>query len=195
MLDYSQSLALLNKLNKELQKKNTTCELYVIDDFAFNYWCNDNNLKTINFYSISTYSKIDSECKKLIEEISQKEKSDINWLNDTYYNMSNGADDLIPLANWKNVDLGFSNIKIKILDKETLVLFYLRLIDSKVRKNKNIILKYEELKKLAITLYLLKEYNINHIKDPWLRERVIYFTPAIIYLQTHDFNRLLKNNN
>lgn len=194
MLTYNQALELLNTLDKELQKEKITCELYVIDDFAFNYWCNKNNLKTINFYSISTYSKIDSRCKKLIEGISQKEKCDMNWLNDTYYNMSNGADDLIPLVNWKNVDLGFSNIKVKIIDKETLVLFYLRLIDSKVRKNKNVILKDEELKKLAIILNLLKEHNINHIKDPWLRERVIYFTPAITYLQNYNFNQLLNDN-
>lgn len=177
--NYSDFINLLKELDTLLVEKDINIDIKAIGGFAMIYWANKYNEKSRSVSrDIDSLSKLPKEVNSLISLIGKRNQIDENWLNNDWLIAKHEKEELEYFAEWQKIEPDtFQNIKLYILDIETLFFFKMRAIDDKISRAEEPP-RSQDLRDIYLILKVMDEHDIYNIKNVKMNSCVQYFPQA-----------------
>ena len=178
-LQFDRFIDLLKRLDDVLVEKDIQLERKAIGGFAMIYWAKQYKQSgRSSSRDIDSLSVLSEEVKKIVALIGQNEGAEEDWLNNDWLEIKKGNEELEYFADWQLIDdQGFNNIKLYVLDLETLFFFKMRAIDEKL-DGASEPPRTQDVRDIYLILKIFCEYDINNIKNEKMRKCVRYFPQA-----------------
>lgn len=180
---YDDFINLLKELDSLLEQKNLNIEIKAIGGFATIYWAKKCNVKSRgSSQDIDTLTNLPADVSQLVSLVAKKHNVPNNWLNNEWFQVTEGKDEFLYLATWTPItDVKFKRIVLLVLDAEILFFFKMRALDNVLNDTEKV-LRQQDVLDIITILEIFDEHDIYNIKNSRMRSCIEYFPAARDYM-------------